>query len=206
MNQLSKDLFNLKFGKLTVISREGLDKRGKNSTWKCKCECGKEIITTRCNLIQFHTQSCGCIVSPSDEIYLDEQKNRFFKFVEKTESCWIWKGSVDKEGYGIFSYRCMKIKSHRYSYSLFNGPLKGGFLICHTCDNPSCVNPSHLYQGTYKDNMKDVRDRKRWGKPRKPLDEKQKNACKILYKNGFSIREISEVLNISFGVSKKYAE
>jgi len=206
MKKLSTDLCGMKFGKLTVILRSGLDKSGKNSTWKCVCQCGKEIIVTRCNLTQFHTQSCGCIISQPEEQYLIDQQKRFLKFVDKTDSCWIWKGSKDKEGYGCFNYRCKKIKAHRYSYSLIHGIIKGGYFICHKCDNPSCVNPDHLYEGTCKDNMKDIRDRKRWGNPRKRIEDKQKNACKILHKNNFSYREISELLNISIGTVKKYAK
>lgn len=191
------DLTGKKFGRLIVLSYCGLDNTGKNSKWLCKCECGNETIVGRPCLIQLHTKSCGCLCSPPVNDYNEQQEKDFFKYVNKTNTCWIWEGSKDKEGYGIFHERCKKIKAHRYAYTKYKGIIRGAHMICHTCDNPSCVNPDHLYEGTHKDNMKDIRDRKRWGGKRKPIEEKQKNAIRILHDNGVSNREISEVLKIS---------
>lgn len=195
---MSKDIVGKIFGKLTVIERAGLDRTRKNSTWLCLCTCGNKKIVSRNNLIQCKTQSCGCIVSLPIEDYKKEQERRFWKFVEKTDDCWIWRGSLDKEGYGCFNYRSKTIKAHRYSFELYNNRrIANGSFICHKCDNPSCVNPDHIYEGTHKDNMNDLRDRKRWGKKRKNYSELQKRAIKILLENSFSFREIAELLKIS---------
>jgi predicted DNA-binding protein (UPF0251 family) len=51
--------------------------------------------------------------------------------------------------------------AHRVSYEVFNGPIQDGLFICHRCDNPPCINPSHLYAGTHKQNMKDMVSRHR---------------------------------------------
>lgn len=80
---------------------------------------------------------------------------KFWKRVNKTEYCWIWMGAHQKDGYGILTYHQKGYLAHRLSYELCNGLIPDGLYVCHTCDNPSCVNPSHLYLGTQSDNMKD---------------------------------------------------
>jgi hypothetical protein len=69
--------------------------------------------------------------------------------------CWIWSGGVSSKGYGEFSYRNRKMRTHRFSYQFFRGEIPTGMLVCHTCDNRRCWNPDHLWIGTDKDNMVD---------------------------------------------------
>ena len=69
---------------------------------------------------------------------------RFFEKVEKTDSCWIWKGNLNPMGYGRFTVRYSYIYAHRFSYELVNGPIQEGMQIDHLCRNTSCVNPFHL--------------------------------------------------------------
>lgn len=81
--------------------------------------------------------------------------------VKVTESgCWEWQGYLDKCGYGrTRDMNGKSITSHRLSYLMFKGEIPKGSLIMHSCDNPCCVNPSHLTAGTPLDNAQD-RDRK----------------------------------------------
>jgi len=85
-------------------------------------------------------------------------EERFLKYVDKTDYCWIWLGSKDKSGYGHFfvdSFKRTPKGAHRVSYELNVGEIPHGLCVLHKCDNPSCVNPEHLWLGTKLDNAKD---------------------------------------------------
>lgn len=86
-------------------------------------------------------------------------KCRFLSLVNKTEGCWIWKGSIHRDGYGFLMVNNKPDqRASRVSYELFNGPIKEGMFILHgPCSNKLCVNPSHLRQGTNKENMQDAK-------------------------------------------------
>ena len=101
---------------------------------------------------------------------------RFAKSVTKTEGCWIWTASRDKNGYGIFRGMIGQTeftRAHRYSYALHTGDLLIGMQALHSCDNPSCVNPAHLSSGTNADNMRDKINK---GRQRTPVGEKSGHA------------------------------
>lgn len=81
---------------------------------------------------------------------------RFMDYVESkdVDSCWEWKGYKSK-GYGRIKIFGKFHQAHRISYELFTGPIPDHMMVCHRCDNPSCVNPGHLFIGSAKDNMQD---------------------------------------------------
>lgn len=81
---------------------------------------------------------------------------RFWSQVDKrgADECWMWKAGRDKDGYGRFRAG-HPIKSHQFAYQVAIGPVPDGVWVCHSCDNPPCCNPTHLWLGTSDDNIAD---------------------------------------------------
>lgn len=128
---------------------------------------------------------------------------RFFDKVEKTDSCWIWKASL-RNKYGSFYYNGKTYKSNRFSFLLHYGFLPEDKLVCHTCDNPLCVRPEHLFLGTTEENISDKINKNRQAKGSKngsaKLTENQVKQIKIDLENysyGLKVR-----LAKKYGVSK----
>ncbi len=102
--------------------------------------------------------------------------------------CIIWRGTKDKDGYGrVCINHDTEIRAHRLSYLLFKGKLDKKLMVCHTCDNPSCINPSHLFLGTALENHRD-------------MDKKSRRVCVSKEKHGMhklTIKRVSEIRNMA---------
>ncbi len=75
--------------------------------------------------------------------------------------CWQWTGSYKGKGYGTIRVNNEALLAHRYCWVLHNGAIPDNLLVCHHCDNPGCVNPTHLFLGTVQDNAVDMTDKGR---------------------------------------------
>lgn len=127
--------------------------------------------------------------------------DKFWEKVNKSNDCWIWLGHIDKDGYGKF----WNYLAHRFAWIDSFGEIPKGKYVCHKCDNPSCVNPSHLFLGTQFDNMKDMitkgRINSRVGElnPKSKLTEKDVRFIHEAYKfNGYNRTDLAK----RFGVTK----
>lgn len=132
-------------------------------------------------------------------------KNFEDKFIRGNKNeCWEWNGAKQKDGHGKFSARgknkIATFVASRLSYFLHNGSIDNSLLVCHTCNNPSCVNPNHLYLGTAKDNYDDMIDAgTRYysiGEDLSELTESDVVEIRRLHKNGMAQIKIAEKFNV----------
>jgi len=138
-------------------------------------------------------------------------RDRFYAKVvlpETNEGCWVWTGWKTVKGYGKISRegkgKGPSVYAHRLAYELHTGEIPVGNVVCHSCDNPSCVNPAHLFVGTQVDNLRDMAS-----KGRSLRGERQPNA-KLTESNVieiFAMRRDGAKLSVigdRFGVGKSH--
>ena len=135
-------------------------------------------------------------------------EDRFLSKVKKTSTCWIWTGFIKKGKmpYGRFSLEHRKpVIAHRYSYEIYNGDIPKGMCVCHSCDNPSCVNPKHLWLGTTKQNIQDCLKKGRGNRAKgekngtSKLNKKQVDKIRKMFSSG---KYMQKELGVKFSVSK----
>lgn len=148
----------------------------------------------------------GCmfrISELSQEQKLEKLKLSFEKNVIRQEGCWGWKGRVDKANYGIMTCNSNigPTRAPRASYIIHKGPIAEGLMVCHSCDNPICTNPDHLWLGTSRDNDNDRVFKGRQAKGSKngssKLCEEKVKEIKQMLKDGFKNVFISEKYGVS---------
>ena len=115
--------------------------------------------------------------------------------INKINGCWEWKkrrkNHINDYGYGIFKGE----QAYRISYKLFKGEIHEGMLVCHTCDNPSCINPDHLYCGSHQTNSEDMKNRGRSLTGDKNPAKKTESRDKI--KNNNSMKKLENRIKVS---------
>lgn len=127
-------------------------------------------------------------------------EERFAKYVDDSGECWVWTGANNNLGYGYIRlpYRGKLVQADRWLWTYCFGDLPEDGVLCHTCDNPTCVNPSHLYVGTQQSNMLDKEERQRGNHngPRK-LSDMNISDINRLYALGTHVKYIARQYNIS---------
>jgi len=129
---------------------------------------------------------------------------RFWSKVDKRgpDECWEWKPTLNTDRYCTFSIQGRSYKAHRIAYQLAIGDIPSGLCVCHSCDNPVCVNPAHLWLGTHAENMADMMRKgrqKTWDKdPNTKLTPDDVRAIHRSYRRGLvSMREVGERFGIA---------
>lgn len=85
----------------------------------------------------------------------EQEEIRFFAKVNKTDTCWLWTGYVNKKGYGRFSKHQGKgVMAHRWSYEFFVGDIPNELVLDHLCEVKNCVRPNHLEAVTNQENLR----------------------------------------------------
>lgn len=144
-----------KFGKWTILQSARKLHKKDSIRWLCKCDCGNvKIVSIKTLKNESKPRSCGC----SRKIRSEELFETKF---EKTKGCWIWKGCINRGGYGKIGTKKL---AHRISYEKYIAKIPKGKQICHHCDNRKCVNPEHLFVGSIADNMQDKVNKNRQSK------------------------------------------
>jgi hypothetical protein len=126
---------------------------------------------------------------------MNKQAERFWEKVEKTEGCWNWTASK-KQGYGTVKWGGRMRIAPRIAFEIEFGLIPEGMQVCHHCDNPACVRPSHLFLGTQKDNMRDMIVKGRQARP---------PATKLTWADAQAIREapgLHREIAARFGISR----
>jgi hypothetical protein len=131
----------------------------------------------------------------SREELVEKMKSSFESFFDKSDGCWIWKGSrkgPKRLQYGSFSFRDDNSVAHRFSWFIYKGDIPHSLLVLHKCDVPLCVNPNHLFLGTHLDNERDK-------------IAKGRHKCEKL--NPDKVKELKSLMASNFGdmnLSRKY--
>lgn len=136
------------------------------------------------------------MVTINKENITQKDVERFNKHTQATpDGCIIWTGSKDPQGYGFFHFggKGRSVKAHRFSVVLKGQGIAQGQVICHSCDNPSCVNPDHLFVASQKENVKDSIDKGRFLRNRgtKKLTKEVEAKILSLKDAGFGSRKIT---------------
>lgn len=113
------------------------------------------------------------------------------------KACWEWIGATNADGRGRFGFRGRVEVAYRVSFVLSSGEIPDGLDVLHTCDNPKCVRPIHLFVGTAKDNVADMHAKGRSGRPSAKLTP---DTVRAIRKEWETTRPRQRVLAAKYGV------
>lgn len=148
----------------------------------------------------------GARLERVDELFRDKAvktlRERFDRHTKPGNgTCIHWTGFLDRSGYGeikvTIGNKRLKRRAHRVSWELSRGQIPDGLCVCHTCDNPRCVNIDHLFLGTQDDNIKDCAKKGRMTMHNAKISELDIPRMKDILACGFSQLKTGEWLGVS---------
>lgn len=140
-----------KFGRLVLQNSNG-------QMWYCLCECGEYKTARATDIATGRVKSCGCLERENRIRHNKNQSDisrRLNNSVVKDNGCIEFCGYRNACGYGVLRISGKSTLAHRAAYELLIGKIPAGMQVNHTCDNPACINPSHLWIGTQIENVID---------------------------------------------------
>jgi hypothetical protein len=125
-----------------------------------------------------------------------------YRYVNPKTGCWEWTRSRSKKGYGQIWIVDKFFRVSRVAHEIYIGPIPEGLNVLHSCDNPPCFNPKHLFAGTQGDNVRDSVKKGRWGsKPKKRCKRGHKRTrrgpcpkCYKIYHRAYYLRNRKRLL------------
>ncbi len=218
MSAAISDLSGIRCGKLVALRPAEDPRHGRY--WLCQCDCGKAHNVPASSLTRGVAKSCGCLRGKASKAGIGLGQKKPWKVATSRDGrspiktwddlarrcirddrtgCLEWTKTADRKGYGIAAIDRKRWAAHRASYYLSFGPIPDGKFVCHRCDNPKCIEPSHLFLGSPIENTRDMqakgRERRRRG-PRK-LNELQVREAHNRHIGGESCRQIAAHYDVS---------
>lgn len=123
-----------------------------------------------------------------------KELNRFL--VRPESGCWEWTGFKDKYGYGKLAVKRRTVYAHRTAFEQRKGKIPIGACVCHTCDNPACINPDHLFAGNHSANMRDMAIK---GHTQAKLTPEAVTQIRHALSNGEGLRRLARLYKVSPG-------
>jgi hypothetical protein len=170
----------------------------------CNCGCGQKTL-----LMPINNKFRGWVKDMPFKFLHGHNRRKpfnretfFSMFIPVSEcGCWIWEGTTEHAGYGVFRFNNKAIRAHRLSWELTYGHIPKGMHVLHTCDTPACGNPRHLFIGTALDNCRDACKKKRNAFGERHGHAKLTNQQVFeIRKDAHSTREIAKKYNVSYSL------
>jgi len=165
------------------------------------CECGGEYYAPPSHRAKRTYCSRKCRAAAQSTWQKRPLEERFWEKVDKSGACWVWTGALLKTGYGSIRVNGKSERAHRVAYRLAVGEIPRGLLLRHSCDNPKCVNPSHLVPGTKAQNTRDAIERGQHLVGERDTKSKLTNddvvAIRALLSSGVKGRYVAKLFNVS---------